>query len=65
MAWRRSPRAVLPPGPTVCGAAWSGSAIDAALAVIAGRLGGNVVLYTSDEDDTTKLCAEAVRVVPL
>jgi hypothetical protein len=40
-------------------------AIDAALAVIAGRLGGNVVLYTSDEDDMTKLCAEGVRVVAL
>ncbi|MGW0822021.1 PIN domain-containing protein [Streptomyces sp. NPDC002845] len=40
-------------------------AIDAALAVIAGRLGGNVVLYTSDEDDMTKLCGETVRVVAL
>ncbi|MDF3145757.1 MULTISPECIES: hypothetical protein [unclassified Streptomyces] len=40
-------------------------AIDAALAVIAGRLGGNVVLYTSDEDDMTKLCGERVRVVAL
>ncbi|WP_179382427.1 hypothetical protein [Streptomyces sp. SA15] len=39
--------------------------IDAALAVIAGRLGGNVVLYTSDEDDMTKLCGEGVRVVAL
>jgi hypothetical protein len=33
--------------------------------VIAGRLGGNVVLYTSDEDDMTKLCGEGVRVVAL
>ncbi|GCB48366.1 hypothetical protein SNL152K_5690 [Streptomyces sp. NL15-2K] len=40
-------------------------AIDAALAVIAGRLGGSVVLYTSDEDDMTKLCGEGVRVVAL
>jgi len=40
-------------------------AIDAALAVIAGQLSGNVVLYTSDEDDMTKLCGEAVRVVAL
>ena len=40
-------------------------AIDAALAVVAGQLGGNVVLYTSDEDDMTKLCGEAVRVVAL
>jgi hypothetical protein len=40
-------------------------AVDAALAVVAGQLGGNVVLYTSDEDDMTKLCGEAVRVVAL
>lgn len=40
-------------------------AIDAALAVIAGRLDGNVVLFTSDENDMTKLCGERVRVVGL
>lgn len=40
-------------------------AIDAALAVIAGRLDGDVVLYTSDEDDMTKLCGERVRAVAL
>ncbi|MFJ8946379.1 hypothetical protein ACIRG4_24650 [Streptomyces sp. NPDC102395] len=40
-------------------------ASDAALAVIAGQLEGNVVLYTSDEDDMTKLCGERVRVVAL
>jgi len=37
-------------------------AIDAALAVIAGRQGGNVVLYTSDEDDLKKLCGARVAV---
>ncbi|MEU6374416.1 hypothetical protein [Streptomyces sp. NPDC046909] len=40
-------------------------AIDAVLAVIAWGLGGNIVLYTSDEDDMTKLCGEGVRVVAL
>lgn len=40
-------------------------AIDAALAVIAGRQTGGVALFTSDEDDMTKLCGEGVRVVPL
>jgi hypothetical protein len=40
-------------------------AIDAALAVIAGRLAGNVVLHTSHEDDMTKLCGERVPVVAL
>lgn len=37
-------------------------AIDAALAVIAGRQPGNVVLYTSDEGDMTKLCSRRVLV---
>lgn len=37
-------------------------AIDAALAVIAGRQAGNVVLYTSDEDDMKKLCGGRVAV---
>ncbi len=37
-------------------------AIDAALAVIAGRQTGDVVLYTSDEDDMRKLCHPRVRV---
>ncbi|MFE0103359.1 hypothetical protein [Streptomyces sp. NPDC059009] len=37
-------------------------AIDAALAVIAGRQGGNVVLYTSDVDDMAKLCGVGVLV---
>ncbi|MDR3083590.1 MAG: hypothetical protein LBV60_22180 [Streptomyces sp.] len=37
-------------------------AIDAALAVIAGRQRGNVVVYTSDVDDVRKLCAERVVV---
>jgi hypothetical protein len=37
-------------------------AIDAALAVIAGRQPGDVALYTSDEDDMTKLCHPRVRV---
>jgi hypothetical protein len=40
-------------------------AIDAALAVIAGRQAGNVVVFTSDEDDMTKLCPPTVRVMPL
>ncbi|MEV0905767.1 hypothetical protein [Streptomyces hokutonensis] len=37
-------------------------AIDAALAVIAGRQPGGVVLYTSDVDDMRKLCAARVAV---
>ncbi|MHA5050780.1 hypothetical protein [Streptomyces sp. SD15] len=37
-------------------------AIDAALAVIAGRQAGNVALYTSDEDDMKKLCGARVAV---
>ncbi|MFP3991801.1 hypothetical protein U9R90_30875 [Streptomyces sp. E11-3] len=37
-------------------------AIDAALAVIAGRQTGNVVLYTSDEDDMRQLCGAGVLV---
>ncbi|MGR8009991.1 PIN domain-containing protein [Streptomyces hypolithicus] len=37
-------------------------AIDAALAVIAGRRSGDVVLYTSDADDMAKLCAPRVRI---
>ncbi|MFD3512029.1 hypothetical protein [Streptomyces sp. NPDC058657] len=41
------------------------NAIDAALAVIAGRQRGRVALFTSDEDDMTKLCPPTVRVVPL
>ncbi|GHD13989.1 hypothetical protein GCM10010313_39800 [Streptomyces violarus] len=40
-------------------------AIDAALAVIAGRQPGGVVLFTSDEDDMGKLCGAKVRVVAL
>ncbi|GAA2598644.1 hypothetical protein GCM10010304_52750 [Streptomyces roseoviolaceus] len=40
-------------------------AIDAALAVIAGRQPGGVVLFTSDEDDMGKLCGASVRVVAL
>ncbi|MFF9808808.1 hypothetical protein ACF1G5_27475 [Streptomyces coeruleorubidus] len=40
-------------------------AIDAALAVIAGRQPGGVVLFTSDEDDMGKLCGPGVKVVPL
>ncbi len=40
-------------------------AIDAALAVIAGRQPGGVVLFTSNEDDMGKLCGPGVRVVPL
>ncbi|CAM5594504.1 hypothetical protein GCM10010329_49000 [Streptomyces spiroverticillatus] len=40
-------------------------AIDAALAVIAGRQRGRVALFTSDEDDMTKLCPPTVRVMPL
>ena len=40
-------------------------AIDAALAVIARRLGGHVVVYTSDADGMTKLCGERVRVAAL
>jgi len=37
-------------------------AIDAALAVIAERQAGGVVLYTSDEDDMGKLCTPRVVV---
>jgi len=37
-------------------------AIDAALAVIAGRQGGRVVVFTSDEDDMGKLCGPGVLV---
>ncbi|CAM5635278.1 hypothetical protein [Streptomyces narbonensis] len=37
-------------------------AIDAALAVIAGRQRGLVTVFTSDEDDMTKLCPLHVRV---
>ncbi|MFF8608989.1 hypothetical protein ACF06X_23950 [Streptomyces sp. NPDC015346] len=37
-------------------------AIDAALAVIAGRQRGRVTVFTSDEDDMRQLCAPAVRV---
>ncbi|AXE86655.1 hypothetical protein C1703_16750 [Streptomyces sp. Go-475] len=40
-------------------------AIDAALAVIAGRQPGGVVFFTSDEDGMGKLCGPGVRVVPL
>jgi hypothetical protein len=37
-------------------------AIDAALAVVAGRQPGGVVLYTSDVDDMKRLCAARVAV---
>ncbi|WP_245239412.1 hypothetical protein [Streptomyces sp. MZ04] len=37
-------------------------AIEAALAVIAGQQPGNVVLYTSDEDDLVKLCPGRVLI---
>ncbi|MER7535988.1 PIN domain-containing protein [Streptomyces sp. NPDC097704] len=37
-------------------------AIDAALAVIAGRQRGLVTVFTSDEDDMTKLCRPPVLV---
>ncbi|MFF2410306.1 PIN domain-containing protein [Streptomyces sp. NPDC058092] len=37
-------------------------AIDAALAVIAGRQRGRVAVFTSDEDDMRKLCAPGVQV---
>ncbi|MFF8838239.1 PIN domain-containing protein [Streptomyces sp. NPDC015130] len=37
-------------------------AIDAALAVIAGRQSGIVTVFTSDEDDMTKLCPPGVVV---
>ncbi|MFJ9892628.1 hypothetical protein ACIQPR_04775 [Streptomyces sp. NPDC091280] len=37
-------------------------AIDAALAVIAGRQPGGVVLYTSDVDDMNRLCSARVMV---
>ncbi|MFH8497639.1 hypothetical protein [Streptomyces coeruleorubidus] len=40
-------------------------AIDAALAVIAGRQPGGVVLFTSGEDDMGKLCSPGVKVVAL
>ncbi|MEU0165024.1 PIN domain-containing protein [Streptomyces iakyrus] len=40
-------------------------AIDAALAVIAGRQPAGAVLFTSDEDDMGKLCGPGVRVVSL
>ncbi|MEV0489126.1 hypothetical protein [Streptomyces atratus] len=37
-------------------------AIDAALAVIAGRQPGRVAVFTSDEDDMGKLCGARVQV---
>ncbi|WP_406421414.1 hypothetical protein OH809_18285 [Streptomyces sp. NBC_00873] len=37
-------------------------AIDAALAVIAGRQPGRAVVFTSDEDDMGKLCGGGVQV---
>ncbi|MGW3654225.1 hypothetical protein ACWD6R_00225 [Streptomyces sp. NPDC005151] len=37
-------------------------AIDAALAVIAGRQPGRAVVFTSDEDDMGKLCGAGVQV---
>ncbi|MET9377927.1 hypothetical protein ACFYV5_28385 [Streptomyces sp. NPDC003035] len=37
-------------------------AIDAALAVIAGRQRGRATVYTSDEDDMRKLCGPSVLV---
>ncbi|MCX4788537.1 hypothetical protein OG369_20895 [Streptomyces sp. NBC_01221] len=37
-------------------------AIDAALAVIAGRQRGRVAVFTSDEDDMRKLCGAGVQV---
>jgi hypothetical protein len=37
-------------------------AIDAALAVIAGRQSGRVAVFTSDEDDMGKLCGAGVQV---
>ncbi|MFJ8865705.1 hypothetical protein ACIRD6_08065 [Streptomyces sp. NPDC102473] len=37
-------------------------AIDAALAVIAGRQRGRVAVFTSDEDDMRKLCRPEVQV---
>ncbi|MFE7328268.1 hypothetical protein ACFU8W_25475 [Streptomyces sp. NPDC057565] len=37
-------------------------AIDAALAVIAGRQPGRVAVFTSDEDDMGKLCGTGVLV---
>ncbi|MFD2623408.1 hypothetical protein [Streptomyces chumphonensis] len=40
-------------------------AIDAALAVIARRLPGNVVLYTSDPDDLKTLCGDQVLIKAL
>ena len=40
-------------------------AIDAALAVIAARQPGGVVLFTSGEEDMGKLCGPGVKVVPL
>ncbi|MFD6169714.1 hypothetical protein [Streptomyces coeruleorubidus] len=38
---------------------------DAALAVIAGRQPGGVVLFTSGENDMGKLCGPGVKVAPL
>ncbi|MFG2114794.1 type II toxin-antitoxin system VapC family toxin [Streptomyces sp. NPDC048718] len=40
-------------------------AIDAALAVIAGRRRGIVTVFTSDEDDMNKLCPSRVVVRPV
>ncbi|MFB7518231.1 hypothetical protein [Streptomyces sp. NPDC056144] len=40
-------------------------AIDAALAVIAGRERGHVTVFTSDVDDMTKLCPPHVRIQPV
>ncbi|MFE6103671.1 hypothetical protein ACFVQ4_27410 [Streptomyces laurentii] len=40
-------------------------AIDAALAVIAGRQRGIVTVFTSDEDDMKKLCSPQVVVQPI
>jgi hypothetical protein len=40
-------------------------AIDAALAAIVRRLRGDVVVFTSDEDDMTKLCGERTIIEPL
>ncbi|MGW4230048.1 hypothetical protein ACWEF9_12310 [Streptomyces sp. NPDC004980] len=37
-------------------------AVDAALAVIAGRQRGRVAVFTSDEDDMRKLCRPEVQV---
>ncbi|MGW2558236.1 type II toxin-antitoxin system VapC family toxin [Streptomyces sp. NPDC001514] len=40
-------------------------AIDAALAVIAGRQRGNTMILTSDEDDMKKLCRPGVALWPV